>query len=209
MSPFPSKRCTRHEPPMISLRPATPDDATILATLIDMAAEGIAWHLWSQSAAPGQSPLEIGIQRARRDSGGFSWRNATLAERDGQTLGMLLGYPLDDPYDTGDLNALPDYVRPLVELEALAPGSWYVNGLAVLPEGRGQGIGQRLLEHARSLARAGGRRSLSIIVSAANTGAHRLYARMGYRDAARRPAPHIPGLHAHEAWVLMTRPVDD
>lgn len=189
------------------LRPARPDDAEILARLIELAAEGIAWHLWSQSAAPGESPLEVGKRRALREEGGFSFRNATVAERDGRVVGMLLGYPLPDPYDSGDLADLPDYVRPLVELESLAPGSWYVNGLAVLPDHQGQGIGGLLLDHAHALARAGGQRTSSIIVSAANPGAHRLYARSGYRDVSRRPAVHIPGVHAHEAWILMTRPV--
>lgn len=70
--------------------------------------------------------------RAARESGGFSYRNAHVAERDGRVVAMLLGYRLPEPYDAGDLEALPSVVRPLVELEALAPGSWYVNAVAAL-----------------------------------------------------------------------------
>ena len=36
-------------------------------------------------------------------------------------------------------------MRPLVLLEAKAPGSWYVNVLATFPEFRRQGIGVQLL----------------------------------------------------------------
>ena len=36
-------------------------------------------------------------------------------------------------------------------MEALAPGSWYVNALAVLPEFQGRGLGARLLKLAEEL----------------------------------------------------------
>ena len=64
-----------------------------------------------------------------------------------------------------------------MELEAKAPGSWYVNVLAAFPEFRGQGLGTRLLERAEERARTAGAREASVIVASANTGAARLYAR--------------------------------
>src|SRR3546814_8338981 len=77
--------------------------------------------------------------------------------------------------------------RPLQELENLAPGTWYVNVLAVLPAFRNLGLGSGLLQRAEETARAGSLRGLSIIVSDSNGGARRLYERVGYREAATRP----------------------
>jgi hypothetical protein len=70
--------------------------------------------------------LEMGRERATREEGGFSYRNAIVAELDGEIAGSLVGNRLDDPYDSSDLDAVPGAVRPLVKLEAKALGSWYV-----------------------------------------------------------------------------------
>jgi ribosomal protein S18 acetylase RimI-like enzyme len=189
------------------LRPARKDDAQVLALLIDIAGEGFGNYLWSQAASPGESPLDVGMKRARREEGGFSYRNATLAELDGNVAGLLLGYRLDDPYDTGDLGSLPEMIRPLVELESHAPGSWYVNALAAFPAYRNRGLGTLLLDEADRLARAAGANSVSLIVAEENAGAMRLYLRNGYRAAARRPLVPFPGLGHGGDWVLVTKAV--
>lgn len=67
-------------------RPATPDDADALAQLVNLAGEGLPLHLWERMAAPGQSPWDVGRARARRDTGGFSWRNATVREAKGRVV---------------------------------------------------------------------------------------------------------------------------
>ena len=77
-----------------------------------------------------------GASGRARDSGGFSWRNAVVAEIGGEIAACLVGYRLDDPYELGGLADTPEIVRPLVKLEAKAPGSWYVNVLATFPEFR-------------------------------------------------------------------------
>ncbi|MEX0590572.1 MAG: GNAT family N-acetyltransferase, partial [Xanthobacteraceae bacterium] len=120
---------------------------------------------------------------------------------------LLLGYRLADPYDTGDLAALPKVVRPLIELESEAPGSWYVNALAVFPGHRGKGLGTTLLREAEQLARETRAPALSIIVADQNEGAKRLYERTGYRAVARRPIVAFPGFAHTGDWVLMTKPV--
>ena len=136
-----------------TFRPAVKADASALAVLVDIAGEGLPAHLWSTLKAPGQSILEVGRERAAREKGGFSYRNAVVAEVDGEIAACLVGYRLDDPYDLGDLEQVPPLVRPLVLLEAKAPGSWYVNVLATFPEFRRQGIGMALLGIAEKKAR--------------------------------------------------------
>jgi ribosomal protein S18 acetylase RimI-like enzyme len=189
------------------LRPARKDDARALAQLIDIAGEGFGTYLWSQAAGPGETALDVGMRRAQRDEGGFSYRNATVAEIDGNIAGLLLGYRLADPYDTGDLERLPALVRPLVELESVAPASWYVNALAAFPEFRNKGLGTRLLAEAETIARKAKALSLSIIVAEANEGAKRLYLRSGYAETARRRLVPFPGLPHGGDWLLLTKPV--
>jgi ribosomal protein S18 acetylase RimI-like enzyme len=189
------------------LRPARKDDARALAELIDIAGEGFGTYLWSQAVGPGESALDVGMRRAQRDEGGFSYRNATVAEIDGNIAGLLLGYRLADPYDTGDLERLPALVRPLVELESVAPASWYVNALAAFPEFRNKGLGTRLLAEAETIARKAKALSLSIIVAEANEGAKRLYLRSGYAETARRRLVPFPGLPHGGDWLLLTKPV--
>lgn len=191
----------------LSIRGATPDDASSLAELIDRAGEGIPSYLWSSSAGEGESALDVGKRRAAREEGGFSYRNAHIAEAQGQVAGMLLGYPLPDPYPEEDLSSLPSVVRPLVELEALAPGSWYVNAVAVYPVFEGRGYGKRLMELAESLARECGAAALSLIVAEENAKARAMYEHLGYEIAARRSIVPFPGLERTGDWVLMRMPV--
>ena len=117
--------------PKLSFRPGTNADAAALAVLVDIAGEGLPAFMWSRLKASGQSVLEFGRERARRDTGGFSHKNAVIAEIGGEIAAALVGYRLNAPYDLeGSLTEAPDIVRPLVRLEAKTPGSWYVNVLA-------------------------------------------------------------------------------
>ena len=65
-----------------SFRPATKADAATLAVLVDIAGEGMPSFMWSTLKVPGQSVLEFGRDRARRDTGSFSYKNAVIAETD-------------------------------------------------------------------------------------------------------------------------------
>jgi ribosomal protein S18 acetylase RimI-like enzyme len=187
-------------------RPATKADAAALAVLVDIAGEGMPAYMWSTLAAPGQSVLELGRERAAREEGGFSYKNAVVAEIDGEIAASLVGYRLDDPYDlAGSLAETPDIVRPLVRLEAKAPGSWYVNVLATFPEFRRKGIGARLLAIAEEKARDQRAPSLSVIVGSWNEPASRLYAGAGYAALASEKAILFPGCPHHGDWVLMVR----
>ena len=174
-------------------RPAVKGDAAALAVLVDIAGEGMPAYMWNTMKAPGQSLLEVGRERTQRETGGFSYKNATVAEVDGEIAGSLVGYRLDDPYDLGVLDETPEIVRPLVKLEAKAPGSWYVNVLATFPEFRRKGIGARLLAIAEAKARAEDAPALSVTVASWNELAARLYASAGYSALAREPALPFPG----------------
>jgi len=186
-------------------RTATPDDAPALATLVNMAGEGMPLHVWRQLADADEDPWAIGRARAARDSGSFSYRNAVVREEDGRVVAALIGYPLAATSTSPDLSRMPPMFVPLQELENCAPGTWYVNVLASLPEYRGRGYGSGLLRIADELAAEQGQQALSIIVSDGNPGAMRLYERSGYRETARRPIVRDGWDCTGRDWVLLIR----
>ncbi len=185
-------------------RPATLQDADVLARLVNYAGEGLPLYLWERLAKQGQAPWEVGRERAGREQGSFSYRNATLIDHQGQAEGCLIGYEIPDhPAPVGP--EMPAMFKPLQELENLAPGTWYVNVLAVLPAFRGRGFGSELLKLADETAQALGKRGMSVIVSDANAGARRLYERCGYGVAAMRPMVKEDWVNDGQNWVLLTK----
>jgi ribosomal protein S18 acetylase RimI-like enzyme len=197
---------------MIDLQPpfrhARADDAAALAELVNFAGDGLPLYLWEKMAAPGESAWEVGRRRARRDEGSFSYRNAVVVETEtavqATVMGCLIGYP--EPEAPTPIDArMPAMFVPMQELENLAPASWYVNVLALYPQFRGQGWGARILGIADAIAARGGRPTLSVIVSDANTGARRLYQRCGYRETARRPMVKDDWQNPGREWVLLVK----
>jgi ribosomal protein S18 acetylase RimI-like enzyme len=184
-------------------RPAVIEDADVLTELVNYAGEGLPEYLWGTLAAPGEDAWQVGRQRAARADGSFSYRNATVIEHDGACAGALIGYAIADAPEPvpGDMPAM---FVPLQELENLAPGTWYVNVLAVRPQFRGKGLGTRLLDVAQQTSRARGKRGLSVIVSDANAGARRLYERCGYVERASRPMVKEGWQNEGRNWVLLT-----
>ncbi|MBI4725373.1 MAG: GNAT family N-acetyltransferase [Rhodomicrobium sp.] len=161
-------------------------------------------YLWSRLAAPGESAWDVGRRRAAREEGSFSYRNATVIEDGGRTAGCLIGYEIADDPEPVPPDMPPMFV-PLQQLENLASGTWYVNVLAVLPEFRNLGLGTKLLHLADATGRKLGKRGMSVIVSDANTGARRLYERLGYREQARRPMVKEDWISEGQEWVLLTK----
>lgn len=186
------------------MRPGAVEDASLLAELVNYAGEGLPLYLWSRMAGPGESAWDVGRRRAAREEGSFSYRNATIVEHEGNAAGCLIGYAIpDDPSPIP--SDMPAMFVALQELENLAPGTWYVNVLAVRPVFRGQGLGTKLLALAEDRARADGRRGLSVITSDDNVGAKRLYERCGYSEMATRPMVKEDWENAGQEWILLAK----
>lgn len=190
------------------LRLARPEDAHRLAELANEAGEGIPAYFWSLAAGPGADLLAVGAKNVLSETDNFSYRNMVVVEADGQVVAMVLAYPLPQENEAVGWDDLPPLVRPLIELEQQAPGSFYINMLATLAEYRGRGYGSRLLAAAERMARQAGCRELSIEVFEENTGAVRLYQRHGYRIRDRRPVvPHECYPYTGDV-VLLIKPVE-
>jgi ribosomal protein S18 acetylase RimI-like enzyme len=187
----------------VKIRPANARDANDLAQLINHAGEGLPLHFWKMIAEEGEDPWITGRKRAERDTGSFSFRNATIAEVDGEVAAVLIAYPIAEPDGPPDTSETPPIFVPLEELEARAGKTFYINVVAAYPEYRGRGLGTRLLNEAGRMA-AG--YPLSLIVSDGNTGACRLYERHGFRTRAKRAIVKTGGWECEgENWVLMVR----
>jgi ribosomal protein S18 acetylase RimI-like enzyme len=187
-----------------TFRPATVDDAGVLAELINYAGEGLPLYLWGEMTEPGEAAWDVGRRRAAREEGSFSYRNATIIEHDGQCAGCLVGYEiLDKPDPIPD--DMPSMFVPLQELENQAPGTWYINVLAVRPQFRSQGLGTKLLALAEETAHGLGMRGMSVIVSDANLGAYRLYKRLGYNEQARKLMVKGNWQNEGRSWVLLMK----
>lgn len=190
------------------IREATRADARDLAYLINLAGEGLPEHLWRGMAEGGETPLEVGTQRVRREEGGFSYRHARVCTHKGRLVGMMVSFAQPDPYPLEAIDEVPAEVQPLVRLEAQAPGSWYINAIATYESARGKGIANLLMSQAEALAIAAGCLELSLIVASANTRARRFYHQRGFHDVASLPVVSYPGGHGGD-WVLMTRRLDE
>lgn len=173
---------------------------------MDQASEGMSSWLWAQDAEKGQSAQDVGMNRARRESGGFCYPNATLLESESKVAGMLVAYKLPNEIDVAaELEGVPDFLAPIIELECLAPGSFYINAIAVYPEHRSKGFGSLLMNEAERQALDQGLDTLSLVAFEDNVGAVRLYKRLGFSIAGSRPTvAHESVSHAGNE-ILMTR----
>lgn len=187
-----------------AFRPAQIGDAAVLAELVNYAGEGLPYYLWGKLASVGETAWEVGRQRAARESGSFSYRNATIIEHAGQAAGSLICYAIPEVVKPVPAD-MPAMFVPLQELENLAPGTWYVNVLAVLPPYRSLGLGTQMLRLADKLGLENGYRGMSVIVSNANHGARRLYERLGYAESATRPMVKEDWINEGTEWVLLTK----
>lgn len=189
------------------IREAKATDAAHLVRFINMAADDLPLHFWQKSVGEGGDPMAYGMERAAREAGSFSYRNAWLAEVEGQVAACLLGYPAEDEPGPIATDTPPIFV-PLLELEALAPGSWYLNVLATYEAARGKGCGSALLAKAEKITRAQGRKTISLITADTHHDAQRLYAAKGYREVARRPVVKGDWKVDASEWILMIKTLD-
>ena len=181
-------------------RPARKEDCAAIAALYRISSDGIADYIWTQLAAPGEDILDVGRRRYEREDSAFSYRNCTLVENEDGVIGMLVAFPMQsDPTDQQSDPVLAPYSALEVD------GSYYICGMALLPDHRGRGIGTRLLQLAENQARQQGYRTLSLIVFEQNSGAKRLYERSGYRELSRAAVYPHPLIHYTGDAILMVK----
>ena len=191
---------------MLTFRTATPDDATDLALLLDAASRRLVSWRWSTLAAPGQSWFEVGRTRIRTLTDNQAhYANWLVAEVEGHPVGGLNAHPVPGAVEETDLTEIDPVFHPLIALEPLTAGTFYIMAAAIFAEHRGRGYGSILLDKAAELARGHGLTRLSLMTESFNEGARRLYLRHGFRDLDHRPFVAFPGSDEAGDWTLMIR----
>lgn len=190
-----------------ALRPARKSDAAEIALLVNIAVHGSIGPGWAQDkqAVGTYDPLEVGRLEMLREDTEFGWRSATMAEANGEIVGMLLGYRKPN-----EREAVPADVwapmRPIEELEAEANGRWFISMVGVHKTWRGKGVGSVLLDHAETQARMTQAHGQALIVEDANEGARHLYESRGFAVTTSRPMLPFPGTPQHgKDWLLMVK----
>ena len=176
----------------LRIRPAAAPDAADIARLVLLSAEQFLPAVFG--------PRIEGAVRTLAAGNGtlFSFRHAWIAESDGRTAGMLLGYSgrekkAEDPatglgllrlLGPGMMRRLGRLLRLQATIGRVAAGEWYVSNIAVYPQHRGTGIGAGLMGYAETEARRAGCGELVLDVETDHLQALGLYARLGYERRA-------------------------
>ena len=186
----------------IELRHATVDDASSMAQLANLAGEGLPEAIWRGSAQQNETPIDVGTRAAASESGIFSWKNAVVAELDGEIAGLVVSHltgakevPLSE--DTHPI------LRPLTVLENKALETRHVNLLATFKAFRGRGVAHMLMEHAISRPGANG---VSVIATDQNSYGVRFYEDLGFTQTAQAPVIKTNWNTASQTWYLMQKP---
>ncbi|MBW9061797.1 GNAT family N-acetyltransferase [Rhizobium herbae] len=187
---------------VLVLRAAQRKDAAELAVLVDIASHGFATWLWYGAVMRGDkdSAMEQGRSRMRNDHEPGTWKDAMVAEWDGEIAGVSIGYDLEE--SVRDMVAPHPVIKPLLDLQVTVIGSRFIDSLGVYRHHRRKGIGRALL--AREIEKAKGRQ-VSLITESHNETAQALYFASGFVEKARLPAvPLFENSKRHD-WVLLAR----
>jgi GNAT superfamily N-acetyltransferase len=186
----------------VVFRPALPADAFALAELSIMAGDGL-YEFLLEEMAPKEMLAGLMARSMKQDTGGFAWRHCFVADEQG-VVGMINAYPaawlLEQERD----------ILPQERVQILDPidqaqdwESFLINGVAVRPPHRRQGIGRRLMEWAVEQARAGGFTRVSLNVWEDNAAARVLCEKVGFRMQTRIEVAEHPGLRHTGGNLLM------
>lgn len=173
------------------IRKALPTDAEDFAVLVLMSAPSLFPSIYGEGVTGVMQHLFC------RQSNLFSFEHTYFAELGGRKAGMVLGYGWEvkgrEIWQTGSLlfekmrgafrRKLPLLMKFENVIGVVKDREYYISNIAVYPEYRAAGIGTRLIFVAEEEAKKSGAKSVALDVEVENTGASRLYKRLGYSVA--------------------------
>jgi ribosomal protein S18 acetylase RimI-like enzyme len=182
----------------IHIRPARFDDAQLLAKIFVYAigqATAVSYLGETCEAVLTDICQSVGTQ--------YSYRNALVAECEGQRVGAIIGYDGAELHTlrAGTFSVIRRYKR-VSEMpeDETAAGEFYIDSIGVLPDFRGAGVGRRLLQAMCSQAADCGHQRVGLLVDLENPDAERLYRSLGFE------CENMQTFFGHQMKHLVWRP---
>ena len=187
----------------IQFRPGQKSDCEVLAQMMNIASGGIFEYLFG-TIKPGLTAVEVVAENMVND---HSYRSDIVAVSNDNIVGMARSFPSAYHRISPDARVYfpDDRLNYLAEFfETRVENSWYLNTLCVLPDHRRQGIGEKLIELAKSKAVEKGFDTISLMVFQDNRSALSLYRRTGFQVV--QTIDLIPNEHIrHEGGCLLMK----
>ena len=180
------------------MRAARPEDAPTIAYAVAMAIGDEV----GLSNYCGDDYISVLTEIASREATQYSWQYAQVAAADGVVAGAIVGYDGAQLYALrdGTFRAIFDCIgRTPQVVDETAPGEYYLDSVAVLPEFRGMGVGRALVSAFCDRAFAMGHSCVGLIVDYGNPNAEMLYTSLGFRRVGTRP------FFNHHMWHLQRK----
>jgi len=191
-----------HVTETVTFRPAKKEECRTIASLYSISSDGVADYIWTKLAQPGEDLMDVGQRRYEQEDSVFSYKNCTVAVLDEKVIGMAVAFPMSVDKNTAPSDIDP-VLAPYSKLEE--DNSYYICGLCLFPEYRGQGIGTKMVALGEAQAKEKGFNKVSLIVFEQNEGAKKLYERDGYNEVAREPVVPHKLIHYTGDAVLMVK----
>lgn len=177
------------------IRPATPADASIIASALAMALGEESMKMYC-----GEHYRDVLEELARMDNTQYSYHNALVAELNGKPAGAIVGYDGARLHELREptLRLIQDRTGQVfnnIENETNSD-EYYLDSLGVLPEYRNLGIGGKLLTALRDKAFSQGYARAGLLVDTENPKAEHLYRSLGFQRVEVRKQ------FGHEMWHL-------
>ena len=179
----------------VSVRPATMEDARVIAEAVAMAIGSDSVVLYC-----GESYLDVLEEVALESGTQYSYENSLVASVGDVPAGAICGYDGALLWQMREktLSIIrkynPSVIVPDDETEA---GEFYLDSVGVLPEFRGHGVGRALLDAMTAKAHEEGHADVALIVDEINHEAERLYVRLGFKRVGTRM------FFGHKMWHLI------
>lgn len=175
-----------------TIEPATPDDASHIATAIMSAVGSECCEGLAGTAHTLADVHRLFEELARRDDSQYSYRNTLVARTsDGKVAGLCIAYDGADLHRLG--RAFLETAKRMLGLDLAggpdetSPDEFYLDTLAVWPEYRRHGIGAGLLKAQAARGKELTGKPAGLLVDKDNADAERLYRSVGFRPDGERP----------------------
>lgn len=178
--------------PTLRIRAALPGDAPFAASMIHLSMDHLADYLFQLTTDVIQAMI---AKLFARDAGRFGYSDAFIAEFENGPVGLLIA-SRGDRINRLNLEIIPHLVAVLGFTKTIGfihrgvrlPGGreayddeFFLGNLGILPSMQRRSFGSQMLAYAEELARENNLMKCSLIVGGHNTGARRLYERIGYQ----------------------------